>query len=199
MKTFVAFVLMGVAVAYGMTQADKDAVLAAHNDFRDLVANGDKVGAGGNTPQAANMLKMTWDDSIAAGAQAWADACVFAHSSSSQRPNQGENLAASTGSSVNYLSSLWFNEVDSAAPSSYSSYVFESGVGHYTQAVWAKSGKLGCRKALCPELFPGWDMYYLVCRYSPPGNYIGNEIYSEGSPQSACPSGAAAGTNALCN
>ena len=198
MKSFVAFMLTGVAVAYAMTQADKDAVLAAHNNFRDEVANGDKVGKDGATPEASDMLKMVWDDEIAAGAQAWADACVFAHSSSSQRPNQGENLAASTGADVNYLSNLWFKEVETDSVSSYSAYVFESGVGHYTQAVWGNSNKLGCGKALCPDLFPGWNMYFLVCRYSPPGNYIGNKIYSQGSPQSACPNGPAAGTNALC-
>ncbi|MBV9992478.1 MAG: hypothetical protein JOZ72_14450 [Alphaproteobacteria bacterium] len=44
-------------------------------------------------------------------------------------------------------------------------------VGHYTQIVWRETTKLGCATASSKD----WDV--LVCRYSPPGNTIGQRVY----------------------
>ena len=41
-----------------------------HNTLRNLVATGQAKGAGGETlPAATDMMQLTWDDDIAAGAQ----------------------------------------------------------------------------------------------------------------------------------
>lgn len=45
-------------------------------------------------------------------------------------------------------------------------------VGHYTQVIWKNTVSVGCGGAVGNDGF-----FRLVCRYSPPGNYIGQEVY----------------------
>lgn len=45
-----------------------------------------------------------------------------------------------------------------------------SEVAHYTQIVWPGTARVGC----AVHRAPGWD--YLICRYSPPGNVIGQRV-----------------------
>ena len=47
-------------------------------------------------------------------------------------------------------------------------------VGHYTQIVWKDTTKVGCAKAHSQTDFGG---DWIVCRYSPPGNFIGYKPY----------------------
>ena len=45
-------------------------------------------------------------------------------------------------------------------------------VGHYSQMVWRNTKRVGCAGVT------GSDGYYrLVCRYSPPGNVIGQRAF----------------------
>ena len=52
-------------------QADKQLIVAKHNEFRSLVAQGLEFrGVGGKgQPRAANMKKMSWNDDLAEVAQ----------------------------------------------------------------------------------------------------------------------------------
>ena len=47
-----------------------------------------------------------------------------------------------------------------------------SDVGHYTQMVWKGTTRLGCAVRKGRK----WD--FLVCRYSPPGNVVGQRLPS---------------------
>jgi pathogenesis-related protein 1 len=44
--------------------------------------------------------------------------------------------------------------------------------GHWTQVVWRATQALGCGVAICPDNGQIW-----VCRYSPPGNIIGERPF----------------------
>jgi hypothetical protein len=44
-------------------------------------------------------------------------------------------------------------------------------VGHYTQMIWRGTTRIGCALASSRR----WDV--LVCRYGPPGNFIGEMPY----------------------
>ncbi|KAH8826252.1 CAP domain-containing protein [Flagelloscypha sp. PMI_526] len=126
---------------------DEARYLNFHNDLRA------KHGAG----------KLTWDDGLAASAQAWANQCKFEHSQS------GENLAAGTGSySIEDALGSWAAEEPQYTGS------FSSGAGHYTQMVWKGSSKLGCAVApSCSGIFDSGVAKYYVCHYDPAGNVEG--------------------------
>ena len=62
---------------------------------------------------------------------------------------------------------------------------FNSGTGHYTQIVWAKTHKIGC----------GYTAYrggnsikkLIVCNYGAAGNFINAPMYQDGQACSNCP------------
>jgi len=132
-----------------VSNADIDAYLKAHNDFRGL--------------HGANAL--TWSTELSATAQAWADGCIFKHSGA------GENLAAGTGGlSIQAAIAMWTDESRDYDPSN-------PVASHFTQVVWKATTQLGCAFAICPagSIFAaefGPATYY-VCHYNPPGNVIG--------------------------
>ena len=73
-----------------------------------------------------------------------------------------------------------------------SNYDFETGdfsmeTGHFTQVVWKSSITLGIGKAVVPK--GGMKCTYIVARYRPPGNYMGqfqNEVSPGTFSQSLC-------------
>ncbi|NXF52090.1 CRLD1 protein, partial [Oceanites oceanicus] len=62
---------------------------------------------------------------------------------------------------------------------------------HYTQVVWATSSRIGCAINLCHNMNIWGQIWpkavYLVCNYSPKGNWWGHAPYKPGRPCSACP------------
>lgn len=135
--------------------ADAQAILNAHNGHRakHCVPN------------------LTWSAQMAADAQAWANACNFAHSSVG-----GENLWMGSPSgphTAKSASDSWYDEIrvyDFNNPrASYVAWQSDRSkeVRHFTQLVWRNTTQLGCAKALCGS------QDYWVCRYSPVGNFNG--------------------------
>ena len=124
------------------------AVLAAHNSFR----------------AAHCTAPLRWSNALAATAQAWAQQCSFSHSGN----GYGENIAWGTAGAFTPTRFVenWYSE---APAYDYSTGSGRGGAvtGHFTQIVWAGSTEVGCGWARCG----GSD--YLVCNYSPPGNYVG--------------------------
>ena len=122
---------------------------------------------------------LTWSDKLARDAQQWARHLArqgtMRHSSSSERDGQGENLWMGSAG--------YFRPEEMIEHLASERQFFRAGrfpevsrtgnwadVGHYTQIVWAETREVGCATAR------GERFDYLVCRYSPAGNVIGQRI-----------------------
>ena len=170
-----------------------------HNRVRTRVNNGQMPAPAGFQPTPAPPLApVSWDAGIAAGSQSWSDLCNFAHSGAA---GLGENLFASAGSVPTPATAVasWEGE------SSNYTYAFIgdpvnnfSAIGHYTQLVWSSTSLVGCGVTHCTTNtpfpgFPEWD--FIVCRYSPAGNFTGQFPYTAGA---ACQSAADCNDNNVC-
>ncbi|MFT7809165.1 peptidase inhibitor 15 [Arapaima gigas] len=172
-----------------ISQNDMIAILDYHNKVRGKVF-----------PPAANMEYMVWDDSLAKSAEAWAAACLWDHGPQYLLRFLGQNLSVRTGRyrSILQLVKPWYDEVKD--------YVFPYPrdcnprcplkcygpmCTHYTQMVWATSNRVGCAIHTCHNMNVWGSVWkratYLVCNYSPKGNWIGEAPYKVGVPCSACP------------
>jgi hypothetical protein len=121
---------------------------------------------------------LEWDAELAAGARVWADALArtgrFHHSPAdpSDPDTPGENLWAGTPGAwaPEDMVGYWIAEKSDYRPGPIPA-VSRSGdfekVGHYTQVIWRKTGKVGC------ALARGASEDILVCRYSEGGNVVG--------------------------
>jgi len=141
----------------------KDTSLAQHNAARA------KYGA----------KPVVWNQSLVSSAQQWANACKFQHSNGGGK--YGENLYAGTGNvGVKEAVSSWMGE---AAKYDYNHPGFSSGTGHFTQVVWKSSTAIACVVGNCPAgtIF-SQPSKYVVCRYTPPGNFQGRYPENVGRP-----------------
>ncbi|HAN46296.1 MAG TPA: serine protease [Cyanobacteria bacterium UBA8156] len=140
--------------------------LQAHNQYRTAVG----------------VPPLAWSQALAQDAQGWANALAAAggrqlrHSTASQRPGQGENLWMGTAGFFSAASMVdgWGSEQRFFRVGSFPN-VSTSGnwadVGHYTQIIWRNTTQVGCGLATAG----GNDI--LVCRYSPPGNVMGQSVF----------------------
>ena len=161
-------------------QADIAALLDLHDAERCAV-----------DPPAASMPAMAWNPLLATVAQSYANDCVYAHNANRTADYAavggsgyvGENIAEGTTGfySLLDLAQLW---ADEKAHWTYQSIANTGGpvTGHYTQMIWADTLTIGCGAAACPSGYT-----FLVCDYSPGGNYLGQTPYTAG-----------AGTNDAC-
>ncbi|XP_011871194.1 PREDICTED: venom allergen 3-like [Vollenhovia emeryi] len=169
----------------GLSNADKNAIVAKHNELRQKVASGQETrGRPGPQPAAVNMPNLVWDDELAMIAQKWANQCNFSHDKcrNSDRFAVGQNIAKTMHSGENTSSlqsmiQMWYDEVDKFDKNGVSSYKFSPETGHYTQLVWATTTKIGCGRIMYKS--NGWNNHFLVCNYGPSGNWIGNRIYEK--------------------
>lgn len=161
-----------------ITPAERDEIVAQHALFRAEV---------GEPP-------LVWDNTIAAGAQEWADAKEadgkFEHSSGT---GLGENLAG--GEVKDATMRLGTDERINYQSDPQPTGQEKKTVGHYTQIVWSSTARVGCGFAPANKLAFG----LVVCRYAPPGNFIGQFPYPMGTalvpqPGLAPVTGAAGGT-----
>merc|ERR1719283_190436 len=184
----------------GFDQAAKDVIVKVHNELRNKVAMGNETH--GAHPQAANMMKMVWDDELAEIAQRWTDQCIFGHDSNrntcyglyvGQNGYWGASSAemspySALGVSEDAVRS-WYNEVKSPGfdSSHVSPFVWDYGAGHYTQVVWAETDMVGCGLRYYKD--GGWFATLINCNYGVGGNMVGAEsnMYLPGIPCSMCP------------
>uniref|UniRef100_A0A8C8G4T2 LCCL domain-containing protein n=1 Tax=Oncorhynchus tshawytscha TaxID=74940 RepID=A0A8C8G4T2_ONCTS len=172
-----------------ITEGDMHLILDLHNNLRGQVY-----------PQASNMEYMVWDTDLERSSEHWAHTCLWEHGPQHMLTQIGQNLGAHWGRDrpPTFHVQAWYDEVrDYSYP-----YPQECNPDcpfrcsgpvctHYTQMVWATSSHIGCAINICYNMNV-WGMIwtkavYLVCNYSPPGNWWGHAPYKHGSPCSACP------------
>jgi Cysteine-rich secretory protein family len=158
-----------------LNAASQTAILNLHNQER----------------RAVGVPDVTWSNSLATDAENWARYLaslglrpynppdrgdIPPHSQFSTNGGQGENLAWGTRNafSAATLAQGWADERANYIPGTpiSSSLSGPNGVyGHYTQMVWRSTTQIGC------GMFSDANQDYLVCRYLPAGNYIGQAPY----------------------
>lgn len=128
-------------------------------------------------PVPLTMPAVEWDPIAAGVAQAYANQCNFSHNAARHAQyaqaggsgQLGENIMWGTGQyTPNYVVTYWASEKTNYTLATNSC----TGVcGHYTQIVWANTLRVGCGTALCN------GTTFVVCDYSPAGNYVGQAPY----------------------
>ncbi|KAJ5553448.1 PR-1-like protein [Penicillium frequentans] len=119
---------------------------------------------------------LSWDQSLANAAHAWAVTCQFRHNTAMLPGGYGQNLAGSApaASLGQHVSEFWYNDElrsfdpyygQGAPGGDFSTY------GHFTQVVWKDTTKVGCATVDCRASALG--MWYTVCNYFPRGNVNG--------------------------
>ncbi|KYO37904.1 cysteine-rich secretory protein LCCL domain-containing 2 [Alligator mississippiensis] len=169
--------------------SDREEILMLHNKLRGQVY-----------PSASNMEYMTWDDELERSAEAWAHECIWDHGPANLLPSIGQNLAVHWGRyrTPAFHVQSWYDEVKDYTypyPHECNPWCPERCSGamctHYTQIVWATTTKMGCAVNICKKMNVWGDIWenavYLVCNYSPKGNWIGEAPYKNGRPCSECP------------
>uniref|UniRef100_A0AAX7VDG4 LCCL domain-containing protein n=1 Tax=Astatotilapia calliptera TaxID=8154 RepID=A0AAX7VDG4_ASTCA len=169
--------------------SDREEILQLHNKLR-----------GGVYPTASNMEYMIWDDELERSATQWAEECQWDHGPQDLLMSIGQNLAVHWGryrSPSSHVQS-WYDEVKDYTypyPHECNPWCPERCSGpmctHYTQLVWATTNRVGCAVHVCPRMNVWGEIWensvYLVCNYSPKGNWIGEAPYQHGRPCSQCP------------
>ncbi|KAG9352504.1 hypothetical protein JZ751_020918 [Albula glossodonta] len=169
--------------------SDREEILQLHNKLR-----------GGVYPTASNMEYMVWDDELERSATHWAEECMWEHGPQDLLMSIGQNLAVHWGRyrSPAYHVQAWYDEVKDYTypyPHECNPWCPDRCSGpmctHYTQLVWATTSRVGCAVHVCPRMNVWGEIWnnavYLVCNYSPKGNWIGEAPYQHGRPCSQCP------------
>ncbi|CAA94335.1 SCP domain-containing protein [Caenorhabditis elegans] len=197
MHTSILLLTALCAGAYAQFSANgQAAILNVHNTLRSRIAKGTYVAKGTAKPAASDMLKMKWDATVAASAQAYANKCPTGHSGAA---GLGENLywywTSATITNIDQFgatgSAAWEKEFQDYGWSSntLSMSLFNTGIGHATQMAWAKTNLIGCGVKNCGKDTNGFNKVTVVCQYKPQGNYLNQNIYTSGTTCSKCPSG----------
>uniref|UniRef100_A0A8C1CF87 Cysteine rich secretory protein LCCL domain containing 1 n=1 Tax=Cyprinus carpio carpio TaxID=630221 RepID=A0A8C1CF87_CYPCA len=172
-----------------ITASDMQAILDLHNKLRGQVY-----------PPASNMEYMVWDTELERSAQEWAETCLWEHGPAGLLPQIGQNLGVHWGRYRPPTSHVqaWYDEVKDYSfpyPQECNPHCPFRCSGpvctHYTQLVWATSSRIGCAINVCYNMNVWGQIWakavYLVCNYSPKGNWWGYAPYKHGTPCSACP------------
>jgi hypothetical protein len=136
--------------------------------------------------KAVGAAPLIWSDALASDARGWAQKLAqtgqFEHAPQPKGPSaQGENLWMGTvfAYSPEDMVGAWTAEKQYYRRGLFPK-VSTTGawgdVGHYTQMIWHNTTRVGCAIARSE------GDEYLVCRYSPPGNWIGQDPQGIAAP-----------------
>jgi pathogenesis-related protein 1 len=167
MASAIASILIVPWAALQRSHAQSDlanTILKIHNDER----------------AAVGVPPLVWSDKLAADAKTWAEHLATLPLGPDGKPqlvhgSSGENLWSGTAGRYSTADKMqgWVNEKKNWHGGPITKWVTgEPVTGHYTQMVWRDTKDVGCATASSSH---GWD--YLVCRYSPLGNYLGQTPY----------------------
>lgn len=161
LATFALAALTGLTGATRPEFGVNEQILAAHNAERA------RAGVG----------SLRWNNDLALGAREWSEYLAstgkFEHSSNSPgEPQVGENIWGGTPGrfTPNGMVSAWIAEKRNFQPGRFptnSATGRIQDVTHYTQVVWGQTTEVGC------AISRGKAEEILVCRYSAPGNIVG--------------------------
>ncbi|XP_073107401.1 pathogenesis-related protein PRB1-3-like [Elaeis guineensis] len=154
--------VFAIAVSLGMIHT-----AIAQNSPEDFVSPHNSARA------AVGVGPVSWNDSVAAYAQDYANQrsgdCQLVHSDGSY----GENLFGGSGADYTAADAvnLWMSEKQ------YHDYNSNMCAdvqvcGHYTQVVWRDSTNIGCARVVCDN-----GGIFITCNYYPPGNFVGQRPY----------------------
>jgi len=126
---------------------------------------------------ALGLPPLTWNESLVPGARDWAEHLArLGRLEHSGGEAYGENLWIGTAGAyaLEQMPGDWAAEKRDFKPGVFPD-LSRSGnwhaVGHYTQMIWRRTTSVGCALASSAA----WDV--LVCRYDPPGNWVGEAPY----------------------
>ena len=143
---------------------------------------------------AVGVPPLVWNNTLAAHAKAWIEYlaagkaggkivhCLQVPGWEQIEPcthHEGENLAGLGSSDIKIKISTeelqhgWVDEKRgyNAKTNTCTPVPPRTSCGHYTQMVWNTTKEVGCATGISPHNI------YLSCRYSPPGNFIGEKPY----------------------
>ncbi|XP_054257272.1 venom allergen 5-like [Macrosteles quadrilineatus] len=190
----------------GLKDEYVQAILHAHNELRQKVAQGKQPGQ----PGAANMMKLKWDSELAEIAQAFANSCErdgLAHDKC-RNLKDGTEVGQNSGNDTFVLRDganrtdlfyrmvqLWYDEVSLFDSRFVDKYTFSNETGHYTQVVWADTDRIGCgyieqdKTMFFTYVYEFYQPVRMKCNYAVSGNWVGMPVYKVGEPCSKCPTG----------
>ncbi|KAM0937358.1 putative CAP domain-containing protein [Dioscorea sansibarensis] len=139
----------------------------AQNSAQDFVT------AHNSARSAVGVGPVTWDTTVAAYAQNYANQrigdCKLVHSGGPY----GENLFWGSGAEFTAADAVnsWVSEKQYY---DYASNTCAAGkvCGHYTQVVWRSSTSIGCARVKCNS-----GAIFIICNYKPAGNIVGQRPY----------------------
>lgn len=160
--------------------------LSIHNSLRQNLNAGNLPNSG--TPSIA-VGDLAWDPYLAIIVQNHADACAFGYNTdrttqyfalSGSSDSVGETIAAlnTYDPEENFTKTDFFNLwADEEADFTYESFssMTSSDYKNYSQLIWADTVKFACGYAICED--SGNYMHFIVCDYTPSGNYVGQYPY----------------------
>ncbi|MDK0764168.1 pathogenesis-related family 1 protein, partial [Clostridium perfringens] len=116
---------------------------------------------------------VSWDDTVAAYAQGYADQrrgdCQLVHSGGQYGENLFWGSAGADWTAADAVNS-WVSEKQYYDHDSNSCSAPEGqSCGHYTQVVWRDSTAIGCARDVCDNN----GGVFIICSYNPPGNVDG--------------------------
>jgi len=127
--------------------------------------------------QRLGIAGLVWSEQLAADAAVWSASLARRHAFEHSRNTRGsgENLWMGTAGAYSPEAMIggFIEEARNFRPGRFPD-VSRTGnwadVGHYSQLIWAGTRQVGCARA------KGGGEEYLVCRYWPAGNVIGQQV-----------------------